>query len=73
MDHIQDMERLRRLAASPGARDLAKALERRGGESLRTALDQAAGGDYTQAKQALSQLLQDPQIRALLEQLGGSL
>ena len=34
-------------------------------------LDQAAAGDFRQAKQAILRLMQDPEARALLNKLGG--
>ena len=71
MEYKPDMRQLGRIAASPGGRQLIKTLQQRGGQELRTAMAQAAQGDYSQAKQAVAALMEDPEVRALLEQLGG--
>lgn len=69
-DHA--MEEARKMAQTPQGRQLASMLQQLGGTGIRQAMDAAAAGDMTQAKQLLSQLMQDPQMQQLLEQLGGS-
>ena len=71
MENKPDMGQLGRIAASPGGRQLINTLQQRGGQELRRAMEQAARGDYSQAKQAVAALMEDPEVRALLEQLGG--
>lgn len=64
------MQDIMRMAKSPAGQQLIHMLQQTGGQELRQAMAQAAAGDYTQAKQAISSLLQDPQAQKLLEQLG---
>lgn len=60
-----------RLANSPAGQQLFAHLKSRDPQALQTAMDQAAAGNYVQAKQVMSDLLSDPKIQALLQQLGG--
>lgn len=59
-----------RLAGTPAGQQLLALLQKNGGDDLKNAMDRAAAGDYTQAKQALSALMQDPEALKLLQQLG---
>lgn len=59
-----------RLAQTEAGQKLLKTLQAQSGDTLEQAMAQAAAGNPEQAKQTLSVLLQSPQIRALLEQLG---
>jgi len=43
-----------------------------GGHNMQKVLDAAASGDMHQAKKVITQLMQDPATRKLLEQLGGT-
>lgn len=56
-----------KLARSPEARQLFDLLQAKNP----TAVSEAASGDYQKLQQNLSSLLADPEIRALLKQLGG--
>jgi len=69
-DHA--MEEARKMAQTPQGRQLASMLQQLGGTGIRQAMDAAAAGDMTQAKLLLSQLMQDPKMQQILEQLGGS-
>lgn len=60
------------LAQTPQGQLLAQRLRELGGPGLDQALDQAARGDLTAARSALSRILADPGARQLLQQLGGS-
>jgi uncharacterized membrane-anchored protein len=64
------MQDLIRFAQSPAAQQLMTLLQQNGGAELQEAMNKAAAGDYTQAKEALSALLKDPEARMLLQQLG---
>ncbi len=64
------MEQAMKLAASPAGRQLIQALQQQGGSDFQSAVSSAASGDYTQAKKALSGLMEDPTIRELLQELG---
>ena len=59
-----------RLAGTPAGQQLLALLQKNGGDGLKSAMDQAAAGDYEQAKQSLSALLSDPEAKKLLQQLG---
>lgn len=61
------MEDAMRLARSPEARQLFDLLRSKNPE----AMDHAASGNYGKLQQDLSAMLADPEIRALLKQLGG--
>lgn len=59
-----------RLAGTPAGQQLLNMLQQSNNPALQQAMQKAAAGDYQQAKQAMSALLQDPQIKKLLEQMG---
>lgn len=59
-----------KLAKSDTGKQLIALLQQQNSKDLQNAMAQANAGDYTQAKQALSAILQNPEARALLEQLG---
>lgn len=61
------MEDAMRLARSPGAQQLFSLLQAKNPD----AMAQAASGNYDKLQQDLSAMLADPEIRALLRQLGG--
>ena len=58
-----------RLARSDAGQQLFSLLKESDGKALQQAAALAATGDYRQAGNALSKLLEDPQIQALLKQL----
>ena len=58
------------MAQSPAGQQLIRLLQQTGGNEVQQAMVKAAAGDYTQAKQLLSALMQDPQASKLLKQLG---
>ena len=64
------MQDAMRLAHSDVGQQLYALLRAQNSDAVSQAMDQAAAGDYTQAKQTLSALLASPQVRAMLEQLG---
>ena len=65
------MEQAMALAKSPAARQLLNILRQKGGQDLAKAENLATAGDMDGAKKALSSLLEDPQVRKLLKDLGG--
>ena len=72
MEHNkQAMEEAMRLASSPMGQQLLKMLQQSGGPQLNHAMEKAAGGDYTAARAILTNLMQNPQAKALWEQMGG--
>lgn len=64
------MEDILKIAASPAGKQLIQLLQQTGGEQMQQAAQKASDGDYASAKEAISGLLQNPQVRKLLEQLG---
>ena len=64
-----DSRQLMKLAQSPAGQQLMQALSRSGTADLQKAASLASEGNLDQAKQALSSLLADPNIRSLLAQL----
>ena len=65
------MQELSALAASPAGQQLLTILRQSGGTEVQQAISKAAAGDMAGAKELLSPILADPQIRALLNRLGG--
>lgn len=61
------MEDAMKLARSPEARQLFDLLQAKNP----SAVADAASGDYQKLRQSLGSLMADPEIRALLKQLGG--
>lgn len=61
-----------KLAATPEGKQLAALLQQLGGQNLQQTMDHAAAGDFSQAKKAISTLMQNPEARQLLEKLGGN-
>ncbi len=64
------MEDIMKIAASPAGQQLIQLLQQSNRDAMQTAAQKAAAGDVASAKQAISGLLQDPQVKKLLEQLG---
>lgn len=69
-DNISMQEALR-LAKSDAGKQLFAALKAQNGQAMDRAMAQAAAGDYSQVKETLSSLLASPEIKAMLEQIGG--
>lgn len=60
------------LAATAQGQQLLNLLRRNDPVKLQQAMESAASGNTQQAKALLSNLLQDPEARRIIEQLGGS-
>lgn len=73
MQQNPDMAELWQLAQSSAGQKFLEALRHNGGKTLQQALAKASEGDYTEAKNALTTLLEDPSLREMLAQLGGNL
>jgi hypothetical protein len=69
MDQNLDLKQLMKLAQSPAGQQLLHMLQHQGGKELQEAVQKASSGDYRQAKQALSSLLETPEAKQLLKQL----
>ena len=70
-DNTAYIQQAMKLAQSPAGQQLIKLLQETGGNDLQSAIEKAAAGDYTQAKQALNTLMRNPEARKLLKQMGG--
>lgn len=66
----QAMQEAMRVAGTPAGQQLMNLLQKKGGEELQQAMAKAAAGDYRQAKKTLSVLLDDPEVKKLMQQLG---
>ena len=64
------MQEAKRIAATPAGQELIRLLQRSGGNDLKQAMEKAAAGDYSGAKDAISALLKDPEAKKLMDQLG---
>ena len=64
------VEQAMAFAASPAGQRLISMLQKKSGDQLDAAKMHAAAGNMDQAKSALSSLLSDPQVQALLKQFG---
>ena len=71
MDQFPDIPQLIQLASSPAGQRLLAYLKQSDENTIQQAADHAKNGDLSQAAQLVSKLLQDPQAKALLQQLGG--
>lgn len=67
-----DFAQLARLAQSPAGQQLLALLQKNSDEALQTAAAQVSAGDLSQAGKTLAPLLDDPEIKKLLQQLGGN-
>ena len=68
--HDKDIQNAMRLAGTPAGQQLLNLLQQSKDPALQQAMEKAAAGDFQQAKQTMSALLQDPQVKKLLEQMG---
>lgn len=69
MDQNLDLKQLMKLAQSPAGQQLLQLLQQRGGRELEAAAQKASAGDFTQAIQALSGLLNTTEAKTLLKEL----
>ncbi len=73
MKNNQDaIQEAMRLAQTGAGRQLIALLQNQNSTQLQQALASASTGNYDQAKQALAGLMENPEIRALLSQMGGT-
>lgn len=61
-----------RLADTPAGQELLNLLRRGDSSELQQAAQMASEGNYAQAQQLLSGLLQDPEVQRLLSKMGGA-
>lgn len=66
----QAMREAMRLSQTDTGQQLLKKIQQSGGVELQQAMEKAAAGDYAQAQQAISALMDTPEIKKLLEMMG---
>lgn len=72
MENPKDYSELLRRAQSPAGQKLLTLLQQTGGSELQKAMEKASQGDFSQAKNQLSRLLNTPEAKKLLNELGGT-
>lgn len=65
-----NMQEIMRLAASPAGQQLIALLQQQNSAALHSAIASASAGNYEHAKSALGSMLDSPEARTLLQQLG---
>ena len=66
----QILQELFQIINSPAGQQLIAILQKNGGDDLQNAIHKAETGNYSDAKKAISSLLNNPEAKKLLEQLG---
>lgn len=69
MDQNLDLNQLMKLAQSPAGQQLWQLLQQLGSKELLSAAQKASEGNFAGAKQALSSLLDNPEVARLLKAL----
>lgn len=59
-----------RMASTPAGKQLIALMRQKGGNEFQKAMEDAASGNYTQAKQVIESLLNDPKAQQYLKDLG---
>lgn len=70
MQHDFSIQDAMRLASSPAAQQLFALLQQQNSDGFQKAMDDAASGDYANAKKAIEAMLSNPQAQQLLKDLG---
>ena len=66
-----NLQQLMQLANSPLGQQLLQRLKEQNDTALHSAAEMASSGNITQAKALLQTMLQDPEVKNILQQLGG--
>lgn len=64
------LQQAMQFAQTPAGQQLIALLRATGGKEFQNAMQQAATGDYSKAKDVISRMLTDPEAQKLLKQLG---
>ncbi len=67
--HHFSIDKAKKMAESDAGKQLYAFLESTRGETLQSAMEQAASGDYTQMQKTLQQLMQSKEARELLKKM----
>lgn len=65
------MQEAMRLVNSPAGQQLLALLQQSDGETMNRAMEQALRGDLSLAQQTLSDVAASPEVKKLLQQMGG--
>ena len=65
------MQEALRLAKSPAGQQLLALLQQSDPDALKTAMQQASAGDYSQIQQTLAPIMASQDVQKLLRQMGG--
>lgn len=68
---MPSMEEIKKIAQSDAGKNLYSALQRSHGSQLENAMEYASSGNLTEAKNALTEILNAPEFKTFLKQLGG--
>lgn len=68
-DSPVDLSEVMRMAQSPAGQQLLALLQKNNADELRSAMEKASTGDYSQARKTINAFLSTPEAKALLEQL----
>lgn len=66
------MEDAKRLAQSDAGRKLYSALQQSHSQQLQSAMEQATAGNYSAVQETITQMMNTPEVKAFLQQMGGS-
>lgn len=66
------MEEAKRMAQSDAGKKLYSALQQSHGEQLQNAIAQATAGDYSAVRETITQMMNTPEVKAFLQQMGGN-
>jgi len=69
MDQTPNYSKLMKLANSSSGQHLFQILQANSSDTLRSAINQAAAGNYMQAQKLLGPLLELPEVKAFIKQL----
>lgn len=72
MEKPTDYSELLRRAQSPAGMKLLSLLQQSGGNELEAAMEKASQGDFSHVKRQLAVLLDTPEAKKLLNELGGT-
>ena len=65
------MQEALRLAKSPAGQQLLTTLQQTNGDTLQQAMTQAGAGDYENLRKTLASLMENEEVKALINRLGG--
>ena len=66
------MEEAKRLAQSAAGQKLYSALQQSHSQQLQSAMEQANAGDFSAVKKTITEMMNTPEVKAFLKQMGES-